>query len=160
MTNLSPVPYIGHPRSKAADQAGEIPVWTSLCHLSGLPATLQASFCRHESFDLISWCLVSPFPLVCLTASHCYRGTPPRSRSQGEHWQEFPTAQALQVCFPFIFIFVSGQNKGDWISYLVHCFKLTGAQVPFGAVQFSTSLPPNYQPPIYCSAPGKCVVYK
>ena len=29
-------------------------------------------------------------------------------------------------------------------------------QVPFGSVQYSTRLPPEYQPPIYCSAPGEC----
>ena len=28
-------------------------------------------------------------------------------------------------------------------------------QVPFGSVQYSTRLPPEYQPPIYCSAPGE-----
>ena len=89
-----------------------------------------------------------------ITTSH-YRGTPPRSRSQGEHWQEFPAAQAFQVCIASTYLYYI-----DWMWFNSSCFNLCCVQVPYGAVQYSTRLPPDYQPPIYCSAPGKLVELK
>ena len=67
------------------------------CNTAGNLMSSHSQFCWFGAH-----CTTSPgffqFVLVgYITTSH-YRGTPPRSRSQGEHWQEFPAAQAFQVC--------------------------------------------------------------
>ena len=122
------------------------------CNTAGNLMSSHSQFCWFGAH-----CTTSPgffqFVLVgYITTSH-YRGTPPRSRSQGEHWQEFPAAQAFQVCVLHShFLILLTKCSSDVVTCAIE-------QVPYGAVQYSTRLPPDYQPPIYCSAPGKaCLI--